>query len=99
MAYVETHLGFARKGKDGRDGVEPGVCAWVVCDHYTSRPTAEIATTDKDGQDYTEFATVPMRDPDPQLHSHALLLNAVLTESGRIGAMTSTGWTAWSRNW
>lgn len=87
MGYVETQLGFARKGKEGRDGVEPGVCAWVVCDHYTSRPTAEIVATDKHGQDYTEFQTVPMRVADPQLHSHALLLNAVLTDGGRIGAM------------
>ena len=87
MAYVEAHLGFARKGKNGRDGVEPGVTAWVVCDHYTSRPTAEITAVDKHGEAYTEFQTIPMRVADPQLHSHALLLNAVLTESGRIGAM------------
>ncbi|MGD0106983.1 MAG: MobF family relaxase [Rhodopila sp.] len=87
MAYVETHLGFATKGKGGRDGVEPGVTAWVVADHYTSRPTAEIAAVDEQGQDYTEFQTIPMPVADPQLHSHALLLNAVLTENGRIGAM------------
>ena len=86
-AYVETHLGFMRRGKDGRDGVEAGICAWVVCDHYTSRPTAEIVATDKHGQEYTEFETIPMRVADPQLHSHALLLNAVLTEQGRIGSM------------
>jgi AAA domain/TrwC relaxase len=42
---------------------------------------------DKHGEAYTEFQTVPMRDPDMQLHSHALLLNAVLTEGGRIGSM------------
>jgi hypothetical protein len=87
MAYVETHLGFARKGDAGRDGVEPGVSAWITCDHYTSRPTAEIAMIDKHGEAYTEFQTVPMRDPDMQLHSHALLLNAVLTEGGRVGSM------------
>jgi hypothetical protein len=87
MAYLETHLGFTTKGKGGRDGVEPGATAWVSCDHYTSRPTAEIAMTDKDGQPYTEFETIPMRVADPQLHTHALLLNAVLTESGRLGSM------------
>jgi hypothetical protein len=87
MAYLETHLGFARKGKAGTEGVEPGVTAWIAADHYTSRPTAEIAMTDKDGQQYTEFETIPMRVADPQLHTHALLLNAVLTESGRIGSM------------
>ena len=87
MAYLETHLGFTTKGKAGRDGVEPGVTAWVTCDHYTSRPTAEIAMVGKDGEAYTEFQTVPLRDADMQLHSHALLLNAVMTASGRIGSM------------
>ena len=35
--------GETRKGKGGQDGVEKGVTAWVACDHYTSRPTAEVA--------------------------------------------------------
>jgi hypothetical protein len=87
MAYAESHLGETRKGKGGQDGVEKGVTAWVACDHYTSRPTAEVALTDKDGQEYTEFQTIPMKVADPQLHTHVLWLNAVLTESGRIGAM------------
>ncbi len=88
MAYVETHLGFMTKGRSGKDGEEKGTVAWLTCDHYTSRPTAEIAMTDKNGQAYTEFQTIPMRIADPQLHSHALLLNAVLTnDTGRMGAM------------
>jgi hypothetical protein len=87
MAYLESHLGFTKRGKAGRDGLEPGVTTWVTADHYTSRPTAEIAMTSKDGERYTEFETIPMRTPDPQIHSHALLLNAVLTESGHIGSM------------
>ena len=80
-------MGETTKGKGGKDGVEKGVTAWMACDHYTSRPTAEVAMTDKDGQEYTEFQTIPMKVADPQLHTHVLWLNSVLTESGRIGAM------------
>ena len=88
MAYVENHLGFTRKGKGGEGGIERGTTAWIVAEHYTSRPTAEIATVDpKTGEAYTEFQTIPMKVADPQLHSHALLLNAVLTPDGRIGSM------------
>ena len=88
MAYVEQHLGFTTKGKGGKDGIERGTTAWVLAEHYTSRPTAEIATVDpKTGEAYTEFQTIPMKVADPQLHSHALLLNAVLTADGRIGSM------------
>ena len=85
MAYVEKHLGLTRKTRGAEVTREPGTTAWIVCDHYTSRPTAEIAMTDKSGEVYTEFQTVPLRVADMQLHSHALLLNAVLTEGGRIG--------------
>ena len=87
MVYAETIMGTTTKGKGGKDGVEKGVTAWICCDHYTSRPTAEIPMTGKDGQEYTEFQSIPMRVADPQLHTHALWLNSVLTESGRIGAM------------
>nr|WP_294544762.1 MobF family relaxase [uncultured Rhodopila sp.] len=87
MAYAETHLGVTRKTRGAEVTWEPGTTAWIVCDHYTARPTAEIAMRDKSGEVYTEFQTVPLRVADMQLHSHALLLNAVLTESGRIGAM------------
>lgn len=86
MAYAETHLGYTRKGANSEQ-IERGVTCWVACDHYTSRPTAEIAMTDKQGEAYTEFQTIPMRDADMQLHTHALLLNAVLTDSGRVGSM------------
>lgn len=87
MAYVETHLGVVRRGKHS-ETTERGTTAWIVAEHYTSRPTAEIATVDaKTGEAYTEFQTVPMKVADPQLHSHALLLNGVLTEGGHIGSM------------
>ena len=87
MAYAESHLGETTKGKGGKDGVEKGVTAWIACDHYTSRPTAEVA---HDRQGWPGIHRVPDHPhavADPQLHTHALWLNSVLTESGRIGAM------------
>ena len=91
MAYAEDRLGFTSKGKAARDGVEKGVTAWIAFDHYTARPTAEFARVDANGQVYTEFQDVPMRTADMQVHTHATLLNAVMTESGRIGAMDLDG--------
>jgi hypothetical protein len=87
MAYVEERLGFARKGKAGRDGVERGSVAWISFNHYTSRPTAEVVQTDAEGRAYTAFQDVPMRVADPQLHTHATLLNVVFTNSGRLGSL------------
>ena len=87
MAYAEFTDGRDQKGQRrtgrGREGRHrlDGLRSLHV------RPTAEVAMTDKDGQVYTEFQTIPMKVADPQLHSHVLWLNAVLTESGRIGAM------------
>jgi hypothetical protein len=87
MRYSEQRLGHTRRGENG-DTIESGSIAWIAFDHYTSRPTAEIARTDKEGRRYTEFQEVPtMRAADMQLHAHAPMLNAVLTNSGHIGAM------------
>ena len=87
MRYSEQRLGHTRRGEKG-DTIESGSVAWIAFDHYTSRPTAEIARTDKEGQRYTEFQEVPsMRAADMQLHAHVPMLNAVLTKSGHIGAM------------
>ena len=75
------------RARPGRDGAERGSVAWISFNHYTSRPTAEVAQTDAEGHAYTEFQDVPMRVADPQLHTHATLLNAVLTDSGRVGSL------------
>lgn len=91
MAHAENQLGFTTKGKGGRNGVERGVTAWVTFDHYTARPTAEIARIDSKGQAYTDFQDVPMRTADMQLHTHATMLNAVMTDAGRVGAMDLDG--------
>ena len=69
MGYVEERLGFTRKGKSGKDGVEPGTLGWMLFHHYTARPLGEVIAA------------------DPQLHTHSTLLNAVLTDSGRVGSL------------
>jgi conjugative relaxase-like TrwC/TraI family protein len=81
MKYVSVELGRARKGAGGRHGAEPGHVAWVKFDHYTSRPTLEVA----DG-DHTELVTMKVAG-DPNLHTHVALMNVVLTERGRVGSL------------
>ena len=81
MKYVSAELGRARKGSGGRDGAEAGHVAWVKFDHYTSRPTLEVA----DG-DHTELVTMKVAG-DPNLHTHVAMMNVVLTENGRVGSL------------
>ncbi len=87
MTYVEDQLGYVRRGKKGIGGVQRGTLTYMTFNHYTARPTAEIARTDEEGLAYTEFADVPMRHADPLIHTHAPMLNAVLTADGHIGSM------------
>jgi hypothetical protein len=92
MAYVETQVGMMRKGKEGRLGTEKGEIPWIVYNHYTSRPVAEIAVKDANGQEYTAFSSVPSRHPDMHLHSHIMVPSVVLTESGRVGSIDTDRW-------
>ena len=69
MGEVERRLGWTRRGTGSVEDV-PGEIAWLMCQHYTSRPT--------DGA-----------EADPNLHSHVLIRNAVLTADGHIGAIDS----------
>ncbi|MBS0641928.1 MAG: relaxase domain-containing protein, partial [Proteobacteria bacterium] len=87
MTYVEDQLGYVRRGKEGAGGSERGALTYMIFRHYTARPTAEIARTDEQGQAYTEFAEVPLRRADPLIHTHAPLLNAVMTADGHIGSL------------
>ncbi|MGC2522940.1 MAG: MobF family relaxase, partial [Stellaceae bacterium] len=87
MAYAETHLGFARKGAGGRNGVEPGTLGWISFQHYTARPAVDIERRDKEGRAYTDIREVPLQTADPQLHTHVTVFNSVLTDSGHIGAL------------
>jgi hypothetical protein len=87
MAYVETVLGNARIGAGGQQGSEKGTLAWVTFSHYTARPAVDIALLDKEGLAYTARKEVPLATADPQLHSHVIVPNVVLTPAGRVGSL------------
>ena len=89
MAYVEEQVGTARMGKGGLGGRERARFGWVTCDHYTARPTTErVATDPATGEQYTEVRSLRMTG-DPQLHTHAIVPNVQVTESGRVVALDS----------
>jgi len=81
MAFMEQNIGFATMGANGKDGVEPAKMAWISFQHFTARPTVDIAMTDKAGVEYTERREVhdPHVKPDPNIHTH----NAVATVRGQ----------------
>ena len=83
MRYVGRELGWARRGKGGEDGADPGDVAWVSFYHHTARPTLAV----RDGPDgATYLMDVPIHG-DPHDHIHNFLLNLVVTEDGRIGSL------------
>ena len=87
MAYLESQIAQARRGDSGKGGTEQGKVAWFSFDHYTSRPTVDFERIDKEGQAYTDFATVPHIHPDMQLHTHTIVPNTVLTDTDHVGSM------------
>ncbi|MFZ3238616.1 MAG: MobF family relaxase [Stellaceae bacterium] len=87
MAYAETHLGVARRGQGGGEGVETGELGWIGFQHYTARPAVDIERRDREGRLYTDIREVPLQTADPQLHTHVTVFNSVLTGSGHIGAL------------
>ena len=77
LAYVEREIGVARNG-------ERGHLAWIAVDHFTARPTVEVTRPDPEsGVVATELYTLP-RAGDPQLHSHCVVPNLLVTDSGRV---------------
>ena len=77
LAYVEREIGVARDG-------ERGHLAWIAVDHFTARPTVEVTRPDPEtGVVATELYTLP-RAGDPQLHSHCVVPNLLVTDSGRV---------------
>lgn len=87
MRQVRHEIGRARKGKAGKKGYEAGQIGWLRFDHFTSRPTVELPDVDAvSGEAFTRRFT--LRVPgDPQLHTHTVVPNVVLTESGRVGGL------------
>ncbi|PHK92880.1 aldehyde dehydrogenase [Pseudoroseomonas rhizosphaerae] len=91
LGYVEQEVARATFGH-GRSGQaeETGRLGFVSIDHFTSRPTVEISRADPTtGVQATEIYSVPVAG-DPQLHSHTIVPNLVLTRSGRAMSIDTT---------
>ena len=83
MRYVAREVGWARKGKGGEDGAEPGAVGWVSFRHHTARPTLPV----QDGADGATYLAQSPIGGDPHAHIHNALFNLVVTENGRIGSL------------
>ena len=83
MRYVAHEVGWARRGKGGEDGADPGAVGWVTFRHHTARPTLQVQDG-ADGQTYLFDAPVA---GDPHAHIHNFLMNIVATADGRIGSL------------
>src|ERR1044072_6161156 len=81
MAYVETQIGHARRGKGGKHGTEAGTIAWIKFEDYSSRPTVPIAS----GMD-TIIAPVG-ENGDMQRHTHVIVPNLVQVRDGHVGSI------------
>ncbi|MCF3948178.1 MobF family relaxase [Acidiphilium iwatense] len=88
MAEIEQVIGQARKGKGGQGGTEQGRIGWITFDHYTARPTLEIARQTSDGRTETEIVPVKIAG-DPQLHTHVAVPNLIVTDSGRVVSLNT----------
>lgn len=88
MLEIEQVIGQARKGKGGMEGVEPGKIGWVAFDHYTARPTIEIARQTPAGTMETELVKMRVAG-DMQLHTHVTVPNTIVTESGRVVSLNT----------
>jgi conjugative relaxase-like TrwC/TraI family protein len=85
IELIASQVGLARRGKAGKKGHETGHIAWVQFDHYTARPTVKIPTGEN-GIDGTIIQTVKVAG-DPQRHTHVIVPNVVLTDSGHVGGL------------
>ena len=83
MRFVARELGWARKGKGGEDGADPGEVGWVSFRHHVARPT--LAVQDGPGG-ATYLADAPVGG-DPFDHIHNAVFNMVVTADGHIGSL------------
>lgn len=83
MRYIAHEIGFARRGKNGQEGADPGETTWISFRHHEARPTVHV----KDGvAGKTESFEAPVPG-DPHEHVHNSLFNLVRTDDGRIGSL------------
>jgi len=85
MRYVAGEIGWARRGRGGKDGAEPGEVGWASFMHFTARPTLAVQDG-PDGQTYVMDVPVP---GDPQTHIHNAMFNMVVTADGHVGSLDS----------
>ncbi len=85
MRFIAGEIGWARRGRGGRDGTEPGDVGWASFMHFTARPTLAVQDG-PDGQTYVMDVPVP---GDPQTHIHNAMFNVVVTADGHIGSLDS----------
>ena len=83
LRYVARELGWARKGKGGEEGADPGAVGWVSFRHHTARPTLPV----QDGPGGATYLADAPVDGDPHAHIHNFLMNVVVTEDGRVGSL------------
>lgn len=83
MRYVARELGWARKGKGGEEGADPGGVGWVSFRHHTARPTLPV----QDGPGGATYLADSPIGGDPHAHIHNFLMNIVVTDDGRIGSL------------
>ena len=88
MAYIETQIGLATKGRSGRHGEDPGHITYVEYLHQIARPTVAIPRLEN-GVGTTEI--IPIKGDriagDMDTHSHIVTPNIVLTDHGRVAAI------------
>ena len=82
IGYLTDKLAQARIGAGGRGGTEAGHVAVLEFTHHTSR---RVTQTIEDGVSHVTIDQAAAGDPD--LHTHHLVVNAVFTESGRVGSL------------
>jgi len=85
MAYAETVLGHARRGKDGIP--ERAEMAWAKVLHTTARPAVDIVRKDAEGNEFSVPMTVPTSKSDVLLHGHTIALSACMTKDGHVGSV------------
>ncbi|WP_034998993.1 MobF family relaxase [Beijerinckia mobilis] len=85
MRYAAGRLGFARRGKGGEEGVDPGDVGWVSFRHHVARPTVEL----QDGKSGATYLVEAKTAGDPQAHIHNFFMNMVVTADGRVGSLNT----------
>ncbi len=84
LRYIEAEVGKAGFGHGRQGGEERGHVAWITADHFTARPTVAVTRPDPvTGVTDTELHTLKVAG-DPQLHTHCIMPNLMVTDSGRV---------------